>query len=56
MPKFIVEASEEVFYWKEVEADNKKHAIEVFNETMTNDDIVDGQGFTVEQVSEVAHG
>lgn len=53
MPKFIVEASEEVFYWKEVEADNEQHAIEVFNQTMTNEDIADGQGFTIEQVSEV---
>jgi hypothetical protein len=53
MPKFIVEASEEVFYWKEVEARDYDHAIQVFNETMTNHDMVDGQGFTIEQVSEV---
>lgn len=53
MPKFIVEASEEVFYWKEVEADSYDHAIEVFGQTMTNDDITDGQGFTIEQVTEV---
>lgn len=52
MPKFIVEASEEVFYWKEVEADNYDHAIEVFNKTMTNDDIMEGQNFTIEQVRE----
>lgn len=55
MPKFIVEASEEVFYWKEVEAKDYAHAIEVFGETLTNDDITDGQGFTIEQVSEVAN-
>lgn len=55
MPKFIVEASEEVFYWKEIKAKNRKEAIEIFNKTMTNDDIVDGQGFTVEQVTEVAN-
>lgn len=53
MPKFIVEASEEVFYWKEVEARDHDHAIKVFGETLTNDDITDGQGFTIEQVSEV---
>ena len=53
MPKFIVEASEEVFYWKEVEADNYAHAIEVFGNTIENTDIVDGQGFTIEQVMEV---
>jgi ribosomal protein L20A (L18A) len=53
MPKFIVEASEEVFYYKEVEAKNEKEAIEIFNKTLTNDDMVDGQGFTIEQVSEV---
>ena len=53
IPKFIVEASEEVFYWKEVEADSREHAIEVFNETMTNQDIADGQGFTIEEVREV---
>ena len=55
MPKFIVEASEEVFYWKEVEAKNREEAIEVFNQTISNDDITDGQGFTIEDVSEVAN-
>jgi len=53
MPKFIVEASEEVFYWKEVEADNREHAIEIFGKNISSDDIVDGQGFTIEQVEEI---
>ena len=53
MPKFMVHASEEVFYAKEVEAKNKKEAIEIFNQTMTNEDIIDGQGFTVEEVLEM---
>jgi len=55
MPKFIVEASEEVFYWKEVEAKDREEAIEVFNQTISNEDITDGQGFTIEDVSEVAN-
>ena len=53
MPKFIIQASEEVFYWKEVEADSREHAIEVFGATIENSDIVDGQGFTIEDVEEI---
>ena len=53
MPKFMVYASEEVFYVKEVEADNKQHAIEVFNETMDVKDIAESQNFTIEQVEEI---
>ena len=56
MPKFIVQASEEVFYWKEIEAKNKQEAIEIFGATISNSDITDGQGFTIEDVSEVANG
>jgi hypothetical protein len=55
MPKFIVDASAEVFYSKEVEADSYEHAIEVFNETMENTDIVDEENFTIEQVTEVTN-
>jgi hypothetical protein len=53
MPKFMIHASEEVFYMKEVKADDYAHAIEVFGQTITNNDIVDGQGFTIEQVEEI---
>ena len=52
MPKFMVYASEEVYYMKEVEAENYAHAIEVFGESVNYGDIADGSGFTIEQVEE----
>lgn len=53
MPKFIIEASEEVFYRKEIEADNKEQAIDFFGLNISGDDIVDGRGFTIEEIKEV---
>jgi|APGre2960657373_1045057.scaffolds.fasta_scaffold24230_6 hypothetical protein len=53
MPKYMVYASEEVFYAKEVNADSREHAIEIFNQTVEPSDIHDGQNFTVEEVEEM---
>ena len=49
MPKFRVSASEEVFYMKEIEASNKEQAYEIFSKTLTNDDIVEGRGFEIDE-------
>ena len=51
--KYLVEAVEEVFYQKVVEAKNEEEAYEVFYETAGNEDIVDGVGFEVTRVAEV---
>lgn len=53
MPKFMVSASEEVFYLKEVEAQNKEQAYEVFAKTISNDDIVEGRGFEIEEIRRI---
>lgn len=53
MKKFRVEAIEEVFYQKVVEAENEDEAYEVFYETADNSDIVDGRSFEVTDIKEV---
>ena len=53
MKKFRVEAIEEVFYQKIVEAENEEQAYEVFYETADNEDIVEGRGFEVTRTKEV---
>ena len=53
MKKFLVEAIEEVFYQKIVEAENEEQAYEVFYETADNEDIVEGRGFEVTRTVEV---
>jgi hypothetical protein len=53
MKKFRVEAVEEVYYQKVVEAENEDEAYEVFYETADNGDIVDGRGFEVTDIKEV---
>ena len=51
--KYLVEAVEDVFYQKVVEAENEDEAYEVFYETAGNEDIVDGVGFEVTRIVEV---
>ena len=51
--KYLVEAVEEVYYQKVVEAENEDEAYEVFYETTDNSDIVDGRGFEVTDIKEV---
>ena len=53
MKKFRVEAIEEIFYQKVVEAENEDEAYEVFYETADNSDIVDGRSFEVTDIKEV---
>lgn len=50
--KYLVEAVEEVYYQKVVEAENEDEAYEVFYETADNSDIVDGRGFEVTDIKE----
>lgn len=51
--KYLVEAVEEVFYTKVVEAETEEQAYEIFYETADNEDIVDGRGFEVTRIVEV---
>ncbi|MEI6732074.1 MAG: hypothetical protein WCK90_05360 [archaeon] len=53
MKKFRVEAVEEVFYMKVVEAENEDEAYEIFYETADSYDIIDGVGFEVTRIAEV---
>ena len=53
MKKFRVEAVEEVFYTKIVEAETEEQAYEIFYETADNEDIVEGRGFEVTRIMEV---
>jgi hypothetical protein len=53
MKKFRVEAVEEVFYMKVVEAENEDEAYEVFYETADSYDIIDGVGFEITRIAEV---
>ena len=53
MKKFRVEAIEEVFYQKVVEAENEDEAYEVFARELSDRDIVEGRGFEVTDIEEV---
>ena len=53
MKKFRVEAIEEVFYQKVVEAENEDEAYEVFARGLSDRDIVEGRGFEVTDIEEV---
>ena len=53
MKKFRVEAVEEVFYQKVVEAENEDEAYEVFARELSDRDIVEGRGFEVTDIEEV---
>lgn len=53
MKKFRVEAIEEVFYQKVVEAENEDEAYKVFARELSDRDIVEGRGFEVTDIEEV---
>ena len=53
MKKFRVEAVEEVYYMKVVEAETEEQAYEIFYMEADNEDIVDGRGFEVTDIEEV---
>ena len=48
--KYLVEAVEEVYYQKVVEAESEEEAYEIFYETADNEDIVEGRGFEVTDI------
>jgi mannitol/fructose-specific phosphotransferase system IIA component (Ntr-type) len=51
--KWIVEASETVYYWMEIEAETREEAIEIAMEEVTQADIVETDGFTIDNVEEM---
>ena len=51
--KYLVTATETVYYEKIVEAENEDRAYEVFVETTTEEDIVDSCNFEVDDIVEV---
>ena len=53
MKKFRVEAIEEVFYQKVIEAETEDEAYEVFARELSDRDIVEGRGFEVTDIEEV---
>ena len=56
MKKFKVIATEEIWYEKIVEAENKDKAYEIFAETADNEDIVEGHGFEVTEIIMLKEG
>jgi ribosomal protein L20A (L18A) len=51
--KWIVEASETVYYLMEIDAETREEAIEKAYEEVTQVDIVDSDGFTIDNVEEM---
>lgn len=51
--KYLVTATEEIWYEKIVEAENEDEAYKIFAETLDNEDIVEGRGFEVDNIEEV---
>lgn len=53
MKKFRVEAIEEVFYQKVVEAENEDEAYKVFAREVNDRDVVEGRGFEVTDIMQL---
>jgi len=53
MPKYMVYATEEVLYMKEVEAKNESEAKKVFMDEIENSDIVDGRGAEITEIERI---
>ena len=53
MKKYIVTATETIFYEKIVEAENEDGAYNTFVETANEEDIIDSCNFEVDEVEEV---
>jgi hypothetical protein len=56
MKKFRVEAIEEVFYQKVVEAETEDEAYKVFARELSDRDIVEGRGFEVTDIMQLKEG
>ena len=55
MPKYVIRASETVYYWKEVEADSEEQVRDlIFSGDVDFDygDITDGDYFQIEDIAE----
>ena len=53
MPKFIIQASEQVFYQEEIEAETEAEAIEKFYDMATSSlEPCDSDNFTIDKVEE----
>ena len=58
MAKFIIQASETVFYWKEVEAeslDKLRDSISMGEVYIDSNDITDGDDFQIQSIEEAEH-
>ena len=54
MPRFIIQASEQVFYQEEIEAETEDEAIEKFYDMATGSlEPCDSDNFTIDKVEEV---
>jgi hypothetical protein len=53
MPKYMVYATEEVLYMKEIEAKNESEAKRVFMDELENSDIVDGRGAEITEIERI---
>jgi len=52
MPRFIIKASEEVYYQEEIEAETKDEAIEKFYDMASYLEPCDSDHFTIDKVEE----
>ena len=52
MPKFIIKASEEVYYQEEIEAETQDEAIEKFYDMASYLEPCDSDHFTIDKVEE----
>ena len=52
MPRFIIQASEQVFYQEEIEAENKDEAIEKFYDMSSQLEPCDSDHFAIHKIKE----
>jgi hypothetical protein len=56
MPRFIIQASEQVFYQEEIEAETQDEAIEKFYDMATGSlEPCDSDNFTIDNVKEIGN-
>lgn len=53
MPKYMVYATEEVLYMREVKANNQAEAKKIFMNEIENNDIVDGRGAEITEIERI---
>ena len=52
MPKFIIQASEQVFYQEEIEAETRDEAVEKFYDMASQLEPCDADNFTIDKIQE----